>query len=143
MSEATFIALSGGFDPVHIGHIRMINAASKYGKVIIILNSDKWLMRKKGFVFQSWMERAEILENIRHVESCYMADDKDNTVSKSLLKIKSDIPHLKYFGNGGDRTEENIPELDICKQIGIEAIFGLGGPKIQSSSKLTANVQKG
>src|SRR5690242_6837351 len=93
------IALSGGFDPLHSGHIRMIKAAAEHGDVVIILNSDEWLLRKKGYVFMTWKERAEILSSIKGVESVVPVDDADGTVCKSLEELQPD-----YFGNGGDRT---------------------------------------
>lgn len=139
MSDDTFIALSGGFDMVHIGHVRMIQAAARFGKVIILLNSDAWLIRKKGKPFMKFEERREILESMFHVAGVIQAFDDDNTVCASIEDLKDVI---KYFGNGGDRTHENTPELELCGKYGITPLFGLGGPKVQSSSELIANVQK-
>lgn len=133
----TTIMLSGGFDPIHIGHIRMILAATELGNVIIAVNSDKWLMDKKGYVFMPWNERCEILSSIRGVEDVMVVDDTDGTVCEVLQLFKPDI-----FGNGGDRTSKNTPEMEVCKDLGIEMVWGLGGNKIQSSSELvgTANL---
>jgi D-beta-D-heptose 7-phosphate kinase/D-beta-D-heptose 1-phosphate adenosyltransferase len=129
--------LSGGFDPIHIGHIRMILAAAELGNVIIAVNSDKWLMDKKGYVFMPWNERCEILSSIRGVEDVMVVDDTDGTVCEALQTFKPDI-----FGNGGDRTSKNTPEMEVCKDLGIAMVWGLGGNKIQSSSELvgTANL---
>ncbi|KKL78469.1 hypothetical protein LCGC14_2024500 [marine sediment metagenome] len=131
MSEEKIIAISGGADPLHIGHVRMINDASKYGKVIFILNSDKWLMRKKGYCVMPWEERAKILKSIRYVHDVVEVDDIEGSVCEALKRIK---PH--YFGNGGDRTDQNTPERSLCERFGIELVWGLGGDKIQSSSEL-------
>jgi len=125
------IMLSGGFDPIHVGHIRMILAAAKIGNVIVVLNSDKWLMEKKGYVFMPWDERSEIIGALRGVQDIIGVDDTDGTVCGALKIVKPDI-----FGNGGDRTNKNTPEMDVCKELGIEMVWGLGGEKIQSSSEL-------
>lgn len=123
------IVISGGFDPIHPGHIAMIESAAQYGEVHIIVNSDDWLVRKKGFFFQPWTDRKKILEAYTpHVHS---VDDTDGTVCEALRRIKPD-----YFGNGGDRTNKNTPELDVCRDLGIEPVFELGGGKYSSSSTI-------
>lgn len=132
-----FIAVSGGFDPIHVGHVRMILEAAEVGKVIVILNSDAWLMRKKGYVFMPWEERAEIIKSIRGVHSVVEVNDDDGTVCKALEEWR---PH--YFANGGDRKEDNTPENDVCERLGIEQLFNVGGGKIQSSSWLVNKVPK-
>ena len=125
------IMLSGGFDPIHIGHVRMILAAAELGSVIIVANSDDWLMRKKKYIFMPWEERAEILRAIRGVTEVVPVNDSDNTVCAALKGVKPNI-----FGNGGDRTTKNTPEMNVCRQLGIEMVWSLGGKKIQSSSEL-------
>jgi len=127
----TTIMLSGGFDPIHIGHVRMILAAAELGNVTIVANSDRWLMSKKGYIFMPWNERAEILSSIRGVEDVITVDDIDGTVCEALRRVTPDI-----FGNGGDRTKNNTPEMKVCEELGIEMVWGLGGNKIQSSSEL-------
>ena len=132
------VAVSGGFDPIHVGHIRMINEAATLGKVIIIANSDEWLMRKKGYVFMSYDEREEILYNIKGVVSVHKAEDSDNTVCESLKLLKPTI-----FANGGDRKDGNVPEYKVCDMLGIDMKFGIGGTdKPQSSSWLVEAVKK-
>ena len=130
----TTIMLSGGFDPIHIGHIRMILAAAELGNVIIVANSDDWLMRKKGYIFMPWEERAEILKAVRGVIDVVAVDDSDGTVCEALERLR---PVL--FGNGGDRTNKNTPEMAVCNKLGIEMIWALGGEKIQSSSDLVTD----
>lgn len=130
MSNKT-IALSGGFDPVHVGHLRMIKAAAKIGRVVIILNSDDWLMRKKGYVFMTFEERKELLEAFDDVKDVVEVNDIDNSVCEALDRIR---PH--YFGNGGDRKSDNVPEVNLCTKLGINLAWNLGGDKIQSSSDL-------
>ena len=125
------IAVSGGFDPIHIGHVRMIQEASKHGSVVVIANSDEWLLRKKGYIFMPFDERAEILISIEGVTEVYQAYDDDNTVCVSLRKIRPDA-----FANGGDRKSDNTPEMDVCEELGIEMFWNVGGGKIQSSSTL-------
>lgn len=125
------IALSGGFDPIHVGHVRMIKDAANHGKVIIFLNTDEWLERKKGYVFMPFRERKEILNSIKWVSEVYAAKDEDNSVCDSLFDHVPD-----YFGNGGDRKNNNTPEIQTCKKLGIDLVWNLGGEKIQSSSDL-------
>lgn len=129
------VAVSGGFDPVHVGHIRMILEAGELGDVIVIANSDAWLMRKKGYVFMPWEERAEILASIRGVTAVVEAKDHDNTVCETLEDLK-DTTGLDYFANGGDRKQFNTPEMEICEKIGVQMVWNCGGSKIQSSSEL-------
>ena len=127
-----FVAVSGGFDPIHVGHVRMIQAAAEMGNVVVIANSDEWLMRKKGYVFMPYEERQEVLYSIKGVVDVIEAQDDDDTVCQTLKKINPDI-----FANGGDRKEGNVPEYDLCEDMGIEMKFGVGGSdKPQSSSWL-------
>ena len=131
------VAVSGGFDPIHVGHVRMIRDAAKMGDVIIIANSDEWLQRKKGYVFMPYWERQEILYNIKGVIDVVQAVDSDDTVCYTLERVKPDI-----FANGGDRKEGNVPEYDLCERLDIEMKFGVGGSdKPQSSSWLVDKVR--
>lgn len=133
------IAVSGGFDPIHPGHIQMIDHASAYGEVTVILNSDAWLVRKKGFSFQSWQDRKTILCALSNVAGVVPVDDSDGTVCSALSELRPD-----YFANGGDRTDKNTPELDLCRLLGIKPLFGTGGGKSASSSDIVtrARVQR-
>lgn len=127
------VAISGGFDPVHVGHVRMIHDAALLGNVVVILNSDDWLKRKKGYVFMDWLSRAHILRAIRGVVDVVAVDDSDGTVVEALARIKPD-----YFANGGDRTSENTPELALCLDYGIKPVWNVGGEKLASSSELVS-----
>lgn len=134
------VAVSGGFDPLHIGHVRMFEKAKKLGeKLIVIINCDDWLVRKKGFAFMPEKERSEIIKALGSVDAVYIHHSKDHHVCDALKKIKPDI-----FANGGDRKNINdIPEAEICKSLGIKMVFNIGhGGKVQSSSWLTAKVPK-
>ena len=132
MRERPIIAVSGGFDPVHIGHIRMIKDAARYGDVMVIINSDDWLMRKKGYVFMPWEERAEIMGNIKGVKIVTQVDDSDGTVCEALRRHRPDA-----FANGGDRKRDNTPEMEICDSMNIQMLWSIGGKeKPQSSSWL-------
>jgi len=130
------IMVSGGFDPIHVGHIRMIIEAGKYGDVIVVANSDEWLFRKKGYVFMGFNERREIIMAIKGVVDVVPVDDEDGTVCEALRRIKPD-----YFANGGDRTTNNTPEQSICEELGIQMLWNIGGQKIQSSSDLVRDAQ--
>ena len=130
------IAVSGGFDPMHKGHVRMIREASKHGDVVVILNSDDWLERKKGYKFMNFEERSYIAGSIKGVVLTSGVDDHDGTVCEALRRIKPD-----FFANGGDRYDTNTPEMDVCKELGIEMLWKIGGGKEQSSSSLVNSVR--
>lgn len=131
------IMVSGGFDPVHIGHIRMIREASKYGDVIVVANSDDWLFRKKGFVFMEWEQRTEILSAIKGVIKVSGVDDSDGTVCEAIRRLKPN-----YFANGGDRKKHNTPEQSVCEEMDVKMLWGMGGDyKANSSSELVERIK--
>lgn len=132
----TIVAVSGGFDPLHKGHVRMIEEAIQYGRAHVYLNTDEWLIRKKGFKFMPWEDRAAILMAMKGVELVIPVIDEDDTVCETIRKFKPDI-----FCNGGDRFPENTPELKLCCDLGIQMKFNVGGEKIQSSSELVKRVK--
>ena len=129
--------VSGGFDPIHSGHISYINAAKKYGDYLIIaLNSDDWLIAKKGKAFMAFEERKIILENLTNVDEVLdFEDDDKGSAMDALYKIKDKYPDAKItFCNGGDRGKDNIPEMEVE---GINFAFSVGGDdKKNSSSKI-------
>ncbi len=133
------VAVSGGFDPLHVGHVRMFEEARKLGdKLVVILNNDHWLRKKKGFVFMPQRERKEIIKALAAVDDVVVTEHvkgtEDMSVCGALQKVR---PHI--FANGGDRTKKNIPEIPVCKEIGCKMVFGVGkGGKVQSSSWLLA-----
>lgn len=139
MIEHKIVAVSGGFDPVHIGHIQLFKEAKKLGNyLVVILNDDEWLKRKKGKPFMNEKERAAIIMSIKYVDHVIIYHSKNRDVSGALRKF-----HVDIFANGGDRrNEEDIPEAAVCKELGIEMIFNVGGDKIQSSSWLTKKTQE-
>ena len=131
------VVVSGGFDPVHIGHVRLILAAAEYGDVIVVANSDEWLYRKKGFVFMEWERRVEILNAIKGVILVDSVDDSDGTVCKAIRRLKP-----TYFANGGDRGRTNTPEQAVCEEVGVKLLWGVGGDeKLASSSDLAKKVR--
>lgn len=132
------VAISGGFDPPHIGHYRLFKAAKKLGdRLVVILNSDRFLMKKKGYVFMPFKERKEILESCKWIDRVVPCIDNDHTVCKTLAKLKPDV-----FANGGDRRRSNIPEVAVCKKYDIKMVDGVGGDKAQSSSRLVTKVHR-
>ena len=138
MKRVPTIAVSGGFDPIHKGHVQMIREAAEYGNVIVFLNSDDWLMRKKGYKFMSFEERAYIAGSIKGVVVVAAVDDSDNTVCAGLKRFRPD-----YFANGGDRKQDNTPEMNVCEELGITMLWNIGGGKIQSSSDLVKKAKHG
>ena len=143
-AKKNMIILSGGFDPVHKGHIRMFKEASLNGIVVAGLNSDEWLIRKKGKFFMPFIERKEILESIRYIDLVKSFDDSDDTACSLINKINNEYSenYNIFFGNGGDRTNQTTPEIKFCNDNNIDLIWGLGGGKIQSSSELLKNWYK-
>lgn len=129
----TIVVVSGGFDPVHSGHIKLINSAKKLGDMLIVgINSDEWLARKKGRAFMPWQERLAVLNNLASVDEVYTFDDEDGTACHLLHQVRAHYPTDKIiFANGGDRTRENIPEMSVT---GVEFVFGVGGEDKANSS---------
>ncbi len=125
------VVVSGGFDPIHVGHLRMFQEAAKLGNLTVVINTDEWLLRKKKYVFMSWDERAEIISAFSCVDKVVKASDEDRTVCQTLRELRPDI-----FANGGDRVSYNTPESLVCEELGIEMVYGVGGGKVQSSSDL-------
>ena len=131
------VVISGGFDPIHIGHLRMIQEASKLGnKLIVIANSDRFLVDKKGYAFMPIEERIEILEGFQGVDKAVESIDEDMTVCKTIEWLAQE-EDIACFANGGDRkNQSDIPESVVCEKYNIEMEFNVGGGKIQSSSSL-------
>jgi cytidyltransferase-like protein len=129
----TIVVVSGGFDPIHSGHIRLIKEARLLGDQLIVgINSDEWLARKKGRAFMPWQERLCVLNNLRQVDEVYTFDDADSTAGHLLQQVRAHYPEARIiFANGGDRTQDNIPEMTIP---GIEFVFGVGGTNKANSS---------
>jgi cytidyltransferase-like protein len=144
-SQKRIVAVSGGFDPLHIGHVRMFQEAKKLGDhLVVILNNDNWLRTKKGFSFMPETERKEIIEAIHCVDEVIITshelDDMDRSVCRELSKIR---PHV--FANGGDRKPDGdpVPEVMLCQELGVELIYNIGaGGKVQSSSWLVDAARK-
>lgn len=133
------VAVSGGFDPIHVGHIRMFKSARRLGdKLVVILNNDNWLRAKKQHVFMPEKERAEIIEALESVDEVVVTRHhkypKDMSVCGELESLR---PHI--FANGGDRRPDAdpVPEVDLCAKLGIKMVYNVGhGGKMQSSSWL-------
>lgn len=125
--------VSGGFDPLHSGHIKLIKAARALGDMLIVgINSDEWLARKKGRAFMPWTERLAVLNNLKQVDEVYTFDDEDGTACHLLQQVRTHYPTAEIiFANGGDRTRDNIPEMTVP---GVEFAFGIGGTDKANSS---------
>lgn len=130
------VLVTGGFDPVHSGHIAYFKAARALGDMLIVgLNSDAWLERKKGRAFMPWAERASIIDNLKMVDYVYEFEDHDGSSIDAIQRVRAVYPDEKIiFANGGDRTKDNIPEMQY-QDPNLEFIFGVGGEnKLNSSS---------
>lgn len=134
MNKKPIVCVSGGFDPLHVGHVRLLTGAAHFGSLVVILNSDKWLVSRKGYVLMPWTERKDIILSIKGVEQVVAVDDSDGTVCKALEKIKPAV-----FANGGLRTQENTPERELCEKLGIRMVWGIGGG---TKDDLTLDVRK-
>jgi D-beta-D-heptose 7-phosphate kinase/D-beta-D-heptose 1-phosphate adenosyltransferase len=149
MERPVVVAVSGGFDPLHIGHVRYLKRSRELGdRLVVILNNDNWLRAKKGFAFMPEEERKEILEAIAEVDEVIISghapgdytDPEWRSVARELEALR---PHI--FANGGDRKPEGdpVPEVAVCERFGIRMIYNMGdGGKVQSSSWLTGNLEK-
>jgi len=131
------VAVSGGFDPIHVGHINLFREAKKLGdKLVVIMNNDNWLLEKKGFVFVPQDQRVKILSAVKYVDEVVLTEHPKNPdyrhVANELKKVKPDI-----WANGGDKGVTNEFEVAACKEIGCKMVSGVGGGKVQSSSWLT------
>ena len=131
------VLITGGFDPLHSGHIAYINAARELGDSLIVgVNSDEWLRRKKGQEFMPWEERATIIAALHNVDRVINFDDSDNSAKDAIRKVRAIHPTAQIiFANGGDRTKENIPEMDLLEEmLHLEFVFGVGGENKKNSS---------
>ena len=129
----TIVLITGGFDPLHAGHISYINAAKKLGDTLVVgVNSDDWLRRKKGREFMPSSERVNIIQNLKAVDHCILFNDTENHAIEAIRNVKLMYPgdHI-IFANGGDRTAENIPEMSEPR---VEFVFGVGGEDKKNSS---------
>jgi cytidyltransferase-like protein len=132
----TLVLITGGFDPLHSGHIAYIQAAKKLGDTLVVgINSDAWLTRKKGSPFMSFDERMTIVKNIKDVDFVLEFNDDDGSAKSAIKLARQTWPdHKIIFANGGDRTDANIPEMDIIDN-NLQFLFGVGGfNKANSSS---------
>jgi D-beta-D-heptose 7-phosphate kinase/D-beta-D-heptose 1-phosphate adenosyltransferase len=137
--------LSGGFDPLHIGHIRMIQAArDAAGLVVVGVNSDAWLERNRGFCFMPLAERCEILASVRGVTSAVPFRDDDDTAIDLIRRVHAMASQGSRiaFGNGGDRTAGNVPEVEVCRNLGVELVFSVGGGPVGRSAALWAKARR-
>ena len=126
------IAVSGYFDPIHVGHLEYLKMAKSLGDIlIVIVNNNHQCVLKKGKFFMHENDRLEIVKAIKYVDEVVLSVDQDKTVCKSLELIRPNI-----FANGGDRSTDEVPETSVCKKYKIEMVDGLG-EKIRSSSSLT------
>lgn len=127
------VVISGGFDPVHSGHMLLLENAALLGDTLIVgLNSNAWLQRKKGKAFMPYKDRESVLEGMANVTQVLSFDDADNSACDLLQQVKIQYPNDQIiFANGGDRTKENISEMAID---GIEFVFGVGGEHKENSS---------
>lgn len=137
------VMTSGGFDPLHVGHLRCIResaiiARDSESKLVVVVNGDGFLSRKKGYSFMSLQERMEIIDGISGVDFVTTWDDGSQFVTGAVEILRPSI-----FTKGGDRTDRsNIPEFEVCDKIGCRVLTGIGGGKIQSSSDLVKRLNE-
>ncbi len=133
MRKKIIVAVSGYFNPLHVGHLEMMEKAKELGDyLVVIVNNDHQVKLKGSVPFLNQEDRIKIISAIRWVDKVFLSIDKDKTVCRSLARVKPNI-----FAQGGDRNTGNIPEAGICRRLGIKMVDGLGG-KIRSSSTLIA-----
>lgn len=129
------VLVTGGFDPLHSGHIAYFQAARKLGDMLIVgLNSDAWLERKKGQAFMPLTERRAIVGSLKDVDVTITYNDDDGSSKDAIVQVRQGYPDATIvFANGGDRTKENIPEMDLVDS-NLEFVFGVGGEDKKNSS---------
>ena len=129
------VLITGGFDPLHSGHIAYFKSAKTLGDMLIVgLNSDDWLVRKKGAAFMPWNERLCIINNLSMVDEVYTFDDDDGSAKHFIQQARAHYPDAELiFANGGDRTKDNIPEMDVVDS-NLSFAFGVGGENKMNSS---------
>jgi D-beta-D-heptose 7-phosphate kinase/D-beta-D-heptose 1-phosphate adenosyltransferase len=129
----TIVIVTGGFDPIHSGHIEYLKAAKTLGDILVVgVNSDEWLVRKKGQAFMPLDERVSIIQNLKMVDDCIVFDDTNGDAIDAINRVKTLYPDNRYiFANGGDRTASNIPEMSVRN---VEFAFGVGGTNKKNSS---------
>ena len=138
MSEKT-ILISGAFNPLHFGHLLLLKDASNYGKVIVALNSDEWVMKNKGHLLFDFDTRKSILEECKYVSKVIPFDDSEGDVTYALFEVRP-----TYFGNGGSATSLSLPkeELQVCGYLGIEPVFDLGDTSKHIDNDMLVVAQK-
>jgi len=131
------VVVSGGFDPIHRGHVRLFNEAKKLGhKLVCGLNSDKWLVRKKGQITMNFGERSEIISSFRSVDEVISFNDEDDSAISLLVRVQNIYPECSIcFVNGGSMLEKNTPESGFCKAYKIDMFWNVGGGSISKPSK--------
>jgi len=129
------VLITGGFDPLHSGHIAYFKAAKTLGDMLIVgLNSDDWLVRKKGAAFMPWNERLCVINNLSMVDEVFTFDDDDGSAKHFIQQARAHYPDAELiFANGGDRTKDNIPEMDVV-DCNLSFAFGVGGENKMNSS---------
>ena len=129
------VLVTGGFDPIHSGHISYFKAARILGDMLIVgLNSDEWLERKKGRAFMPWNERLCIINNLSMIDEVYTFNDEDDSARHFIQQVRAHYPTAEIiFANGGDRTAKNIPEMDVVDP-NLRFEFGVGGDDKKNSS---------
>jgi cytidyltransferase-like protein len=138
MTEKT-ILISGAFNPLHFGHLLLLREASKYGKVIVALNSDEWVRQNKGYLLFDFETRKSLLEECEYVSKVISFDDSDGDVVYALFEIRP-----TYFGNGGSATSLSLPEVEmrVCEYLGIEPVFNLGDTVKNIDGNVLVSAQK-
>ena len=136
----SIVIVTGGFDPIHSGHIEYLRCARELGdRLFVGLNSDEWLTRKKGKPFMSCIERHIVLSSIRYVDLAFSFLDDDNSAIDAIRTVRAMAPDEPIiFANGGDRTNLNIPEMK-CGIDNVEFVFGVGGTNKKNSSSWILN----
>ena len=133
------IVVSGGFDPLHSGHINMFKQAYEFGTVWAIVNTDEWLQKKKGYNLLSYDERELVVSSNKYIDKVIKAKDDDDTVVNNLKEfVKNDMDFA--FANGGDRIPTSTPEMTYCLEHNISMLFNIGGTKTKSSSDIVRNL---
>ncbi len=142
--KKTIVIIGGYFDPLHIGHLEYITEAKKLGDILlVVVNNNEQAKLKKGYCFMDDKDRLEIVKNIKDVDVAILSIDKDETINMSIHELfhKFARDYNLIFAKGGDRTQDNTPEVDTCERLGIKCVFGISRV-LNSSRRLVENAKK-
>jgi len=140
--ERDVVIVSGAFDPIHRGHLSLFEDASKIGRLVVCLNSDEWLVKRKGQAFMCFEDRKHMIGSLIWVTKVISFDDEDGTACDGINKVYAYLRYQKnfkgkiLFANGGCEKEQNTAEIDLCNDLNVDLLWNVGGEQLMSSDDM-------